>query len=103
MPKFENLTSIIAEKRFSRAKAKGKRLRKGIQPVDGRVSSESSSNSKSELEEQVRQRKKKTKIKINSSRVKAEERIECQKGSGDGKSEHEYDDRVSFMLIMTAN
>ena len=72
MPKFENLTSKKAEKRPFRAKAKGKRLRKGIQSVDGRVSSESSSNSKSELEEQVRQRKKKTKIKINSSRVKAE-------------------------------
>ena len=97
MSKFENLTSKIVEKSPSRAKAKGKRLRKGRQSDDDeKASSEPSSDSESELEEQVRQRKKKQKIKINSSRAKADERKECQKGSGGDESEHEYDDRVSL-------
>ena len=57
MSKFENLTSKIVEKSPSRAKAKGKRLRKGRQSVDKRASCEPSSESESDLEEQVRQRK----------------------------------------------
>ena len=55
MSKFENLTSKIVEKSPSRAKAKGKRLRKGRQSVDKRASCEPSSESESDLE--VRQRK----------------------------------------------
>ena len=94
--KFENLTSKIVKKSPSRTKAKGKRLRKGRQSDDGKASSESSSDSESELEEHVRQRKKKQKIKINSSRPKAAERKKCQKGSGGGELEKEYDDRVSL-------
>ena len=72
MSKFENLTSKIEEKFPSRAKVKGKRLRKVRQSDDGRTSSEPSSDLESELEEQVRQRKKKQKIKINSSRAKSD-------------------------------
>ena len=64
MSKFENLTSKIEEKFPSRAKAKGKRLRKVRQSDDGRTSSEPSSDLESELEEQVRQRKKKQKIRL---------------------------------------
>ena len=97
MSKFQNVTSKIVEKSPSRAKAKGKMLRKGRQfDDDEKASLESSSNSESELEEHVRQRKKKQKIKINSSRAKANERKECQKGSGDDESEHKYDGRVSL-------
>ena len=95
MSKFENLTSKIVERSPTRAKAKGKRLRKGRQSDGERESFEPSSVPESELEEQVRQRKKKQKNLINSSRVKAEERKECQKGSG-GESEHKYDDWVSL-------
>ena len=58
MSKFENLTNKIVEKSPSRAKAKGKRLRKGIQSDDGKASSEPSSDSEGEPEEQIRQRKK---------------------------------------------
>ena len=79
MSQFENLTSKIVEKSPSRAKAKAKRLRKGRQSDDWRASSEPLSDSESEFEEQVQQRKK---IKINSSRAEANERKECQKGSG---------------------
>ena len=96
MSKFENLANKIVEKSPSRAKAKGKRLRKGRQSDDGKASSEPSSDSEGELEEQIRQRKKKQKVKIDSSRAKADERKECHKGSGDDESEHEYDDRVSL-------
>ena len=64
MSRFENLTSRIAEKSPSRNKTKGKRLRKGRQSDDERVSSKPLSDSKSELEEQVRQRKKKQKIRL---------------------------------------
>ena len=77
----------------STAKAKGKRVRKGRQS-DGRASSDSSSES--ELDEQVRQGNKKPKIRINFYRATADERKKCQKGSGGGESEHEYDDRVSL-------
>ena len=96
MSKFENLTNKIVEKSLSRTKTKGKRLRKSRQSDDGKASSEPSSDSEGELEEQIRQRKKKQKVKIDSSRAKADERKECHKGSGDDKSEHEYDDRVSL-------
>ena len=96
MSKFENLTNKIVEQSPSRAKAKGKRLRKGRQSDDGKASSEPSSDSEGELEEQIRQRKKKQKVKIDSSRARADERKECHKGSGDDESEHEYDDRVSL-------
>ena len=96
MPKFENLTNKIVEKSLSRAKAKGKRLRKGRQCADGTASSEPSSDWEGKLEEQIRQRKKKQKIKINSSRAKTDERTECQKRSGYDESEHEYNDRVSL-------
>ena len=58
MSKFENLANKIVEKSPSRAKAKGKRLRKGIQSDDGKASSEPSSDSEGEPEEQIRQRKK---------------------------------------------
>ena len=61
MSKFENLANKIVEKSPSRAKAKGKRLRKGRQSDDGKASSEPSSDSEGELEEQIRQRKKKHK------------------------------------------
>ena len=44
MSKFENLTNKIVEKSLSRAKAKGKRLRKGRQCADGTASSEPSSD-----------------------------------------------------------
>ena len=96
LSKFENLTNNIVEQSPSRAKAKGKRLRKGRQSDDGKASSEPSSDSEGELEEQIRQRKKKQKVKIDSSRARADERKECHKGSGDDESEHEYDDRVSL-------
>ena len=79
MSQFENLTSKIVEKSPSRAKAKEKRLRKGRQSDDWRASSKPLSDSESKLEEQVQQRKK---IKINSPRAKANERKECEKGSG---------------------
>ena len=94
MSKFENLTNKIVEQSPSRAKTKGKRLRKGRQSDDGNTSFEPSSDSEGELEEQIRQRKKKQKVKIDSSRARADERKECHKGSGDDESEHEYDDRV---------
>ena len=55
-----------------------------------------SSDSESELEEKVRQRKKKQKIKMNPTRAKVGERKECQKRSGGGESEGEYDGRVSL-------
>ena len=96
MSKFENLTSKLVGKIPSRAKAKGKRVRKGRQFDDGRASSESSSDSESETDRQVMQIKKKQKIKINSSRTKADERKECQKGSAGGESKREYDDRISL-------
>ena len=79
MSQFENLTSKIVEKSPSRAKAKEKRLRKGRQSDDWRASSKPLSDSESKLEEQVQQRKK---IKINCPRAKANERKECEKGSG---------------------
>ena len=44
MSKFEKMTSKIVEKSPSRAKAKGKGLRKGRQSDDGRASSELSSD-----------------------------------------------------------
>ena len=94
--KFENLTNKIVEKSPSRAKAKGKRHRKGRQSDDGKASSEPSSDSEGEIKEQIRPRKKKQKIKINSSRDNADERKECHKGSVDDESEHENDDRVSL-------
>ena len=87
--------SKIVEKSPSRAKCKGKRLRKCRRSDDERGSSNPSSESESELEEQVKQRKKKQNIKVNSSRTKADERKKCPKGSSD-ESEHEYDDRVSL-------
>ena len=90
MSKFENLTSKIEEKFPSRAKVKGKRLRKVRQSDDGRTSSEPSSDLESELEEQVRQRKKKQKIKINSSRAKSDKGKEWHKGSGGDESEHGF-------------
>ena len=96
MSKFENLTNKIVEKSLSRAKAKGKRLRKGRQCADGTASSEPSSDWEGKLEEQIRQRKKKQKIKINSLGAKIDERQECHKGSGNDKSEYEYDDKVSL-------
>ena len=92
MSKFENLTSKIVE----RAKAKGKRRRKGRQSDCWRASSESSSDSESKYQEQVRQRKKKQKVEINFSRAKADGRKEYHKGSGGGELEYEYDDRVSL-------
>ena len=95
MCKFENLTNKMVEKSPSRAKTKGKRLRKCRKSDDGRASSEPSSDSEGELEEQIKQRKKKQKLKINSPRAKADERKECHKGSGGDESVHEYDDRVS--------
>ena len=49
MSKFEDLTSKIAEKSPSTAKAKEKRLRRGGQSDDERASSEPSSKSESEL------------------------------------------------------
>ena len=52
--------------------------------------------SEGELEQHIRQRKKKQKVKIDSSRVKADERKECHKESGDDESEHEYDSRVNL-------
>ena len=61
MSNFENLTSKIVEKSPSRAKTKGKSLRKGRQSDDGRASSEPLSNSESQLEDKVRQKNKKTK------------------------------------------
>ena len=59
MSKVDDITSKIAEKSPSRAKAKaqGNRLRKGRQSDDERASSESLSESESELGEQVKQRK----------------------------------------------
>ena len=96
MSKFENLTNKIVEKSPSRAKAKGKRHRKGRQSDDGKASSEPSSDSEGETKEQIRPRKNKQKIKINSSRDNADERKECHKGSIDDESEHENDDRVSL-------
>ena len=80
MSKFENLTNKIVEKSLSRAKTKGKRLRKSRQSDDGKASSEASSDSEGELEEQIRQKKYKQKIKIDSSRAKSDERKECPKG-----------------------
>ena len=74
MSKFANLTSKIVEKRPSRARSKGKRLRNGRRSDHERASSKPSSESESELEEQVRQRKKKQNIKVNSSRTKADEK-----------------------------
>ena len=59
MSKFENMTNKIVEKSPSRAKAKGKRLRKGRQSDDGEASCEPSSDSEGELEEQIRLIKKK--------------------------------------------
>ena len=64
MSKFENLANKIVEQSPSRAKAKGKRLRKGRQSDDGKASSEPSLDSEGELEEHIRQRKKKQKVKI---------------------------------------
>ena len=61
MSKFENLTNKKVEKSPSRAKAKGKKLRKGRQSDDGKASSAPSSDSGGELEEQTRQSKKKSK------------------------------------------
>ena len=76
MSKFENLTSKIVEKSLSRARAKGKRLRKYKQSDDVKASFAGlASDSESALEEQVRQRKKKRKIKTNSCRAKADEKI----------------------------
>ena len=103
MSKFENMTNKIVEKSLSRAKAKGKRLRKGRQSDDGEASCGPSSDSEGELEEQIRLIKKNQKIKINSSRSKADERKECHKGSGDDESEHENDDRSVFMPMMRMN
>ena len=57
MSKFENLINKIVEKSPSRAKTKGKKLRKGTQSDDGKASSEASSDSEGELEEQIRQKK----------------------------------------------
>ena len=88
MCKFVSLTNEIVEKSPSRAKTKGKRLRKGRQSDDGKASFEMSSDSEGELEEQIWQRKKKQKVKIHSSRAKADERKECHKGSSDDRSEH---------------
>ena len=51
MSKFENLANKIVGKSPSRAKAEGKRLRKGRQSDDGKASSEPSSDSEGELEE----------------------------------------------------
>ena len=51
MSKFANLTSKIVEKRPSRARSKGKRLRNGRRSDDERASSKPSSESESELEE----------------------------------------------------
>ena len=50
MFKFEDLSSKIAEKSPSRAKAKGERLRKGTQFDDERARSEQSSESEGDLE-----------------------------------------------------
>ena len=61
MSKFENLTNKTVEKSPSRAKAKGKKLRKGRQSEDGKAGSVPSSDSGGELEEKTRQRKKKSK------------------------------------------
>ena len=80
MSRFENLINKIVEKSPSRAKTKGKKLRKGTQSDDGKASSEASSDSEGELEEQIRQKKYKQKIKIDSSRAKSDERKECPKG-----------------------
>ena len=98
MSMFENPANKIVEKSPFRAKAKGKRLRKGRQSDDAKASFEPPSNSKGEFEEQIRQRKKKQKVNIDSSRAKADERKECHKGSGDDDSEHEYDDKVSLHI-----
>ena len=54
MSKFGGLTSNIAEKSSSRAKDKGKRLKKGRKFDDDRASSDPSSEAESEHEEQVR-------------------------------------------------
>ena len=58
MSKFEDLARKTVEKDPSRARAKGKRLRKGKQSDDEKGSSELSSESKSELEQQVDQKEK---------------------------------------------
>ena len=96
MSKFKNLTKKIVEKSPSRAKTKGKRLKKGRQSDDGKASAEPSWDWEGEPKEQIRQRKTKQKIKIDFSRAKADERKECHKVSVDDESEHEYDDRVSL-------
>ena len=64
MSKFENLTNKIVEQSPSRAKAKGKRLRKSRQSDDGKASSEASSDSEGELEEQIRQKSKNKKLRL---------------------------------------
>ena len=43
----------MVEKSSSRAKAEGKRVRKGRQSDDGKASSEQSSDSEGELEQQI--------------------------------------------------
>ena len=95
MSNLEDLTGKAVEEGPLRAKAKGRRLRKGRKSYNERTKSEPSLESKSELEEQLRQRMKNQKIKIHFSKAKADERKKCQKGSG-GESEHEYDDKVSL-------
>ena len=60
MSTHEKLTNKIVEKSPSRAKAKGKRLRKGRQSNDGRASSEPSSDSE---DEQRKRKAEKQKIK----------------------------------------
>ena len=57
MSRFENLINKIVENSPSRAKTKGKKLRKGTQSDDEKASSEASSDSEGELEEQIRQKK----------------------------------------------
>ena len=94
--------SKIVEKSPSRAKCKGKRLRKCRRSDDERGSSNPSSESESELEEQVKQRKTKQNIKVNSSRTKADERKNVQKGQVMSQNMNMMTGSA-FMPMMTVN
>ena len=62
MSNLEDLTGKTVEEGPLRAKAKGRRLRKGRKSYNERIKSEPSLESKSELEEQLRQRMKNQKM-----------------------------------------
>ena len=94
MSTFENLTSKIVEKVLPVPRLK----RRDLGKADNLMMEEQALNRHQIQKVNLKSRygREKKKIKSNSSRAKADERKECQKGSGGDESEHEYDDRVSL-------